>query len=475
MDTRFLNHELNKDLIIILIQFKKEDYKKFHAFLDSPYFNKQFGLRQSLEQLKKLLTFIEGDNLLTRNNACKAIWGEISRSERDEQNLANVMSDLLKVLKQFIFWENISKHDKNDFREQLALARFYFENKLTDSFDKSVVSLDLIQESEPVKGSRYFYNEFLWKHLKAEAVTLRDNQTSELNLPDIVQSLDYFYATHIMELMCHLKNRKRQVNSEESISSPLLCETVISLVHEGKIHTPLLGIYSQILHILDNDTFDRSLVIDLEEYIKIHQTLIPFEKLLDIMAYIRNFWTALYFRIQDINALSDLFEVYKNHWRNGKKDNLWQRYGQFLPNTIQSAVTIALKLHTHYSIDNQETEYSTWVKTFLENFPTEKIFQKDGDPETIIDYCWANYFICMKQYINAEEKIAPLYINYKNPYRKFYAALLLSEIYFVNQPNLFDDFVGRFRTWLSRQKDFPDENKKLIREKFNAKINDLKK
>ena len=72
-----INHELNRELIGLLKQFQKAQFDKFFDFMESPYCYKDMKLKQSLNLLKSLLTFLEknigNDAGLTRKRAIKAL------------------------------------------------------------------------------------------------------------------------------------------------------------------------------------------------------------------------------------------------------------------------------------------------------------------------------------------------------------------------------------------------------------------
>jgi hypothetical protein len=476
-----MEHELSKELIAILNKFQPEYFKRFYNFLMSPYCYQDIELKQSLSQLRGLLDFIieakEKSETLTRRKAkdCLAKLSKSETADAEEKRLDRVMSELLKMVKQFLYWETIQKHEKNAFSEKLMLSKFYFDHKLDDLYIETFFDAEhLLAKQFPQKDSAYFYNKFLLEYIRADFLSLKDNQKGELNFHNIISNLDYFYASHVMELLCHIKNRKEVVLSNEgSLDTYNSFQTrLLDLIYDKTLASPLLEAYDQILRLLSIDTLDKDKVYKLETYLEANGATIPFTKLLDMQAYVRNLWGNRYHADKNIDTLTDLFEAYKRHWNDGKKGNLWQKQGQILPNVLINSVTTAMKLHV--KTNEPISTYSQWVDTLLTNLSTDKIYNKDGLQQEILDLCRANYFLRLKGYKEAEKYAHALYEKYKNPYLASKARLILIEICYLNQPEKYDETLQNFRTWLTENKDIPKLRKEGIRKELSEVLKDLK-
>lgn len=471
--------ELNKELITILKTYNKDSFLSLRDFIQSPYFHRGIKLKQSIDQLSRLLDFIE-ENInnaaqLNRPYACEALFPNLSIKE-SEQRLNRIMTELLNMTKRFIYWEYVQNEEKTSLSEKIALLKFYYDKDLNDNFLKTAKEFDYKTEPKSdqplVQDSKYLYNLFQIELLKGDFLTKQDAQKGELNIGDILHLLDCFYTSQAIELLCYSTNRKKDVKEANppTASRVILHNMVIEFVKTNNIDNPLINAFDKIITLLKEELPEKNQIIELEDYLLKNQERIPKVKFANMVAYVRNFWVYRNDKLRNSETLTDLYHAYKKHWNEGKPNNLWEKEGVILPNIIQNAVNIALQLHSKTQINNENTEYSIWVEELLKKLKGDeyKIHNKDGDKQEILDLSWARYYLQFKAY-DKVEKYA-LLTKYNNPFRVANANIILIEVYYYTQPDRFDDALSNFRIWLTKHKDISETKKNVIRKSLIRNI-----
>lgn len=465
--------ELNKELTTLLLAFNTNDFKTFKDFIISPFFYKEIKLKQSQGQLLALLSFFQKNQsnpeALVRQKLYKILFPD-DTPEKAETKLNRVMTELLGLAKRFIYWNSLQKDSKLAFNEKLALSQFYFERNIQGYFEKTYdEAQDILQKTYLEQGNDYYYNQFVFELLKGKYLATTDINKGDLNILDVLEKLNTFYTLNFLELFSHFKNRQKVVKS--NIVTPIVLEkleeSVLYFVNNTNSPPALLTSYKRILELVKQTEPNRADILSFESFLETYRAEIPTENYLNLLAYIRNFWNYRYTLCPNDETLLDLFEVYKRHWRDGHSDNLWQRYGNMLPNVILNMVTLGLKLHKSSNPDRKKTVYSNWVLAFLTKISTIH-FKKNSYERDIIELCWANYYLNLKDYKNAEK--AALYMKYKDPYTASFAAFILIEIHYYNSPDKYDGTLLNFRVWLHRQEGLPSDKKEFIREQLKKKL-----
>ncbi len=480
---------LNKELVTILKTFKAKDYARLRDFMNAPFFTNQINVRQSPLQFIALLNYFEEKHiskLFLREEAFIKVFSPDKKEGEKDTDLDKVTSGFLTIVKNYLFW---SRQEKNDFEEHFTLAKFYFENELYDEFVRYYQKAKNALVPLKAKDSAYFYKEYVLENLYYDYLNLLDIQgKNSINILEVIQPLNNLYAIHSLEWLIYVQNRSKVVKQDETLvaNSEVLAQLIDELKETFSLKSDIVEAYSSILALTENETYDRNQIIALKDLLeKKDLTGIPFNKLLDMKAHVRNFLQHRYAYLkkthaedtpQIIEALKDCFDIYKLHWQGGIADNALLRLGTISPNIVQNFVTAALKLHQCHSIEHKPTEYSEWVKMFLDNINISIINDKDGDAEDIIGLCWANYYLTLKDYKNAQE--CALYYPFKNPYRKFFAKIKLIEIYYVTNNDLFVNTLEQFRIRLAEQNriggTIPEEKIEVIRNELNSMLKRLR-
>jgi hypothetical protein len=484
---------LNKELIAIISTFNTKDYTRLRAFMNSDYFMEQFVIKQSVTQLMALLTYFESNRELSyfsREAAHIAVFSNGKKKKKSSGDeigiqLDRVTTSFLNIVKDFLFW---SRQEKNDFEESFMLAKFYFEKELYDEFLRYYKKSKDTLSNFPSKDATHFYKQFELETLYNEYLALHDTHgKNKLNLLEMIQALNNFYAVHSLEWLIVVKNRHKFVKQDGLLMSN--AETLTTLIAQltvgFNLKSDILEAYNRILALMnDEPTFERSKILELRDLLEKKDLKgIPFDNLIEMKGYTRNFLQYRYDHLKRknlngvIDALKDFFDIHKLHWNNGSEDNALLRHGTISPNLIQNFTTVALKLHQHYSTENQSTEYSDWVRDFIEELENSKsrINNKDGEADDIINLCKANYYLSIKDYKNAEK--SALYVKYKNPYRQSLANIILIEIYYMTKIKLYTEKLENFRIWLTKQKNegtMPEEKIDLIRKTLNDRLKIIK-
>lgn len=168
------------------------DAKRLSPTIDTPLFNGKKYHRHAFNIIYKAVT---GNKVLSRENLSDKIFG---RNNYDDVKMRLIMSDLLKIIEQYIVMQSAIKD--NDYSD-IALLKFYRENgnhKLFKSTLNSVVSR---------KEKATYQNEEHYESLTNIAIEkytfISTHQRSEkLNLRDIHSKMDVAYIARKLRYSC---------------------------------------------------------------------------------------------------------------------------------------------------------------------------------------------------------------------------------------------------------------------------------
>jgi hypothetical protein len=398
-------------------------------FIRSPFFSSEADKKKSavlsLFHILKSNIYKPGETVLKKENVFRELF---PGADFNGNALAKVMHSLHHLVKRFIAYSYMDSED--EFHQELALARFYRENQWDERFRSSIRKLTKKISEFTERGEDYYW----WQYLLQKEVYLYENyrnqRKGDLNLPAVIQNLDYYYLLTKFKYRGVFEQQQKFValEYEAPLSTAHLMNNISQDVREG---LPVFAIYEKILLLLKGD------VPDVDEAISVYRTLlnenkgiITEDELVHFHSFLRNFCTA------QVNSgrpeyLQVLFELYQEHLQMG---TLYEK-GGLLASTFLNIVTVGSRVGQF-----------DWIEEFLKSHE-DRIVGTDY-PEQVYNFNQALYFFYRGKYDEAWSLIEG---NYEDIYFKLAAKRMEIKILYEQEDyDLIDARINSFKVFISR-------------------------
>lgn len=229
-------------LISILQCFSNRQLKKLEDFVASPYFNKKEEITTFYSYLLQYAPDFEEDSM-TKENAYRFVFPK--ENAYDEKLVGYWMSDLLKLLEDFLAQEHLQQ---NPVQKGIYLLETYNNWQLEKPFQSIIRPLHKLQSSANHYDHQYYYNEFL---LHAHENVYFDRQKKHIydkSLQKAIDNLDLYYLSEKLRYCCEILNRQNVMVSDYELR--LMNEILAYLQEDPHDDVPPIAIYTAILRCL---------------------------------------------------------------------------------------------------------------------------------------------------------------------------------------------------------------------------------
>ncbi len=287
-------------LISILRTLQPRELRRFEEYVHSPFFNKNENVKLLFDSLAQYSASGYIEEELDWERSFRHVFPDI---RPEEQRLRYVMTDLTKLLEDFVGYLEFERADL--YRRHKTLMALD-NRKLGKYFQQTFEGLLEMNQKQPFRDVDYFFQQHLlyedaYLHLLHE-----DNRGIKDTLQLAIDNLDYYYLSNKLRFCCVMFNRENilQVKYENSLT-----EQVIEFVKQRKLEdVPAIAIYFNILSTLRFPE-DESYYQKLKEMLTEHIGLFPKTEAKDMYVF------ALNYCIKKLNSgrlefLDELFELY---------------------------------------------------------------------------------------------------------------------------------------------------------------------
>jgi hypothetical protein len=409
-------------LVSILRTLSNKEIKRFEAYIVSPFFNKNENAITLFNILKKFHPEYDESKIAISNVFPKLF----PKEPVDEQKLRYVMTDLTKLLEEYLCYLEFDKDDT--YKKHLLLNALdhrtldkYFHTTIDESRDQ--------HKRQPYRDVNYFFNLHLIEenaYLHSLAHKPRSISTS---LQEAVDNLDYYYLSKRLLYSCAILNRETLL--QEKYNNLFLEQIFTFLSITNLDHVPSISIYKQIALTyleFDNEEHYRKLITLLDNF----SSQFPIEELKDIYVH------ALNYCLRKLNAgkqelLTELIALYK---RLISHEIIFEN-GYLQPMDVKNIVTASLR--------GGELE---WTEKFLHDYKDR--FEPEFRDSTYV-YNMANVHYHRKEFSKALRLMQAVEIN--DIYYQLGAKVLLLKTYFeLDESEPFYSLVDAFTNYLKRNK-----------------------
>lgn len=385
-----MEHTYLVELIKTLHPDEQADFQKFVA---SDYFNSG---KQSLE-VRELLRIIiaAAPDFLKKDLTKEDVYNKIyPGSALVEGKLEKLMVDLNKLLRSYLLIRRYFR-DENEMQQQIDLSAVLRERQLENRYQQLLVKIKTALSNESWKTAKHFYQDFQIELAFHELESNYNRQKGDLNLSNVLYSLDLYYYTNRIEFLNRflLQQKATSLDVPEPISFALRENPVPERYLSDSIN---LLIANKIFHL----------------YRAEQPTVAEFQALADLLAeyapriepeMLRYFYTYLRSLCTLLNNLGnqELLPVLHRLQR----DNLERGYlyfdGKISPSALINVIIAGIRMKNF-----------DWVEQILEEHKG-RIF---GDNEThdFYRYNKANFLFAVAKYEEALDMIPPtsMYVDY---------------------------------------------------------------
>lgn len=367
----------NSKLISILRCLSSKQIKQFADFVRSPYFNKKEEVAKLYETISRYYPQFDAAAV----DKERIFAATFPHTPYDEKELGYWMSDLVKLLEQFIVVEETFQQPAEQFPH---LFKFYLRWNLEKPFLKTLRDATAYLESLSRQDTEYYYNELIIKEQEMAFFDKQKKHTHHQSLTEAVESLDIYYLTRKLQYSCEMLNRQNMLSSEYELK---MVEEILQYLDKAPHnHVPPVAIYRSILLCLMQPNVEQhyaNLKFLLNEY---SHKFLPEEA--------RNMYLyAINYCVNKINRgnpsyNAELFELYQTLIHNriifeGKHLSPW---------TYRNIVVLGIK-----------NEAYEWTETFIHQYHPDLAKQFR---ENAYNYNLAYLYFSRKQYAKAQKLLS---------------------------------------------------------------------
>lgn len=374
---------LNSALIEIIKSFSKDDLKKFHDFVNSPYHNKQTPVIKLYEHIRRHAPSFTSTKLI-RNNLWKLVF---PGKEFNYGVMKNLIYDLTKLVEDFIA---ISDNKKNDLRNNLSVMKFLNEHNKSRLLEKYIDKAEKKINQSENPDAEFYRLRFEIERMKNLAVYSKLSDDHKLKSGSEFENGNMFLAeSSLISLLEHyvMMNNINKIH-KLGISMPLMDEMMNFLKNNSAyLENFFINIYYRIL-LLDREQKEeyyfmlKKILTGLNDS---HSTSLKYAIWVNIYNYI-----AFRFHSGEINLLKELFELNKLSLE--KKIYGEQGEEHFFMTAFTTYLNIALSL--------KEFE---WSEDFVKKY--FKKLNKEAQ-EDIYNYSFAHINSHKENYSGANEYLS---------------------------------------------------------------------
>ncbi len=345
-----------------------------------------------------------------------------------EGKLEKLMVEASRLLKSFLL-HHAYFQEANQTRHQLDWTAVLQERNLHHWHQQTLLKLQKTHTKQVAKNTEYFSDQFRIEFAVHQHETNHNRLKGDLNVPQVLQSLDIYYHLTRLELL-NLFLLQRKVTNLET-SEPMRSAVQSLHMPESSLHeSPILLISYRIFQLLQQETISVEAFRALSHLLHTHERSILPEMLQQFYTYLRNFCTIL------INAGADeLLPIYHQLQR----DNLERGYLYYEGDKISASAYISVATG---AIRAHEFD---WAQAFIESHKGRVI--GDNDSHDLYKLNLAQHRFAIGQHEDALDLIAPTfeYLNYTLVARR-----LELKILFELKSELLPYKAGAFKIFITR-------------------------
>jgi hypothetical protein len=418
---------LGSELLEIFKCLTKQDRRELHDFVRSPFHNKREDVMRLYQYLDKYLKDSETKNIamiLKKENVFKAVFVDVKKY--DDKQLRYTMSFLLKCIRQFLIYKDLTINDLNN---EIALNRALRQRGADKIFEKNIQQSFLFFENQNLRHADFYFYKYRLQMVEYEYLHRRQ-RGGDLHLQEISDSFDDFYMVEILRLACAMK--AHQGISQRTYNLTLL-EAVLSKI-ESNTYKPTPSVFAYYFAYKTLSINAQSADFQSLKYFIVEKgTIFPQAEIRDLTL------VAINFCIKKLNSGEREYEQQAlDLYKNGLKTGSFLESGELSSYTYTNVMLLAVK----------KGEFD-WAEQFLHDF---KKYLPARERENLFKYNLAMYYFRRNDYPKAMQLLQE--VTLKDVLHNLDARRVLMRIYYeLSEFDALDSLLESFKIFLHRQKD----------------------
>lgn len=427
----------NSKLINFIKSLHADDLDKFENFLASPYCNRN---KKAIE----LLTYIRqyAPNYDSEALHRDVVFAKIfPKKEAKGYSLTQLMSDMTRLLKEFLGYENYKGHA---YHKQLSLMdELVHRNNMGMLRDEFKNYIWPILGDSDIQDSDFFYCQYRLEEVNFTYHIRTHNRDLEIPMHKLIDSLDTYIMVLKLRNVVSALTRQRVLNQEYSIRWENIVEDADKLPFK---EVALIQLYAHFIHILKEQDAD-------EHYKEMRQLLSTEARQIEPNELLQLYSLCLNYEVRLLREDAQRIESIVSLCREMEENGLFEKH-------IQNVLyTLVVKFAAQYG--NFE-----WANNFL-NCYKDRIAVDSFEERGYI----YNYSSAILYFYKGEYKKAKYLLGKDYPDAYYYAerkAFLLKIYYHMEDLDEAGSELKALEVYLKRDKSMTDNNKKSIRKFMKA-------
>ncbi len=415
----------------VILSMDKSDRKRFHKFLESPFFSSS----ETLLSLYQILCNVADENGKEGFNK-QSVWKTLFKSnDFNDVNFRKYCSDLFRLVEKYLA---VPLDEDEEYYRLLHFAENVKEKKIEPLNKTAISGFDTFLENQTYLNSRYYYFKFKKSNLEYEILEKQQAYKTKVNFEEISDSLDVFYLLEKLKLMCNVFAHKRLINVDYKVTFSEELSKLIANIELDK-HPGLSLFYHTYLLMKDPENIENFFL--LKENLLNNWRFLSDIEVFDVIVSAMNFCTN---RIN--KGEKSFYKEYFELIRFGIDKNLFVingiievwRFNNFFYAALQiDEVEWAEKFILNYKqyLPNDQRESTV-------SFNLARLYRKKGEIHKVLDV--------LK---NVEYADLGYNVNSK--------AMLIMAYFDLDEFDTLDSVIDSFKVYLNRHKDLSTQKRKL--------------
>lgn len=410
---------LGSQLLQIIKSLDKRDMRELHKVVRSPYFNQREDVILLFDWIDKSMNSKLPD--LSKEKVFKNIF---PNKKYNDVLMRQLMSYLYKIIQKYLITEGVLQ---NDMESQLYLTYALTQRNADTIVEKQIYDSLKMIDNHSLKNSKYHYTKYMLRIEEYEYHS-KKKRTSELNLQNLSNELDYFYLSERLKQACIMF--AHQTISNHNYTQPLLDIAIQQAQKINNLPPSVTAYYHNYKALTEPNNEDNYLL--LKNIIIEQGHLLPKHEQRDLYIAATNYC------IRKLNQGEKPFgfealELYRARMDN----NVLLENGVLPPYTYNNILMLALKAE----------EYE-WAERFLNDF---KQYLPEKERENIFQYNLALFYFRTGKYDEAMVLLQK--VNLHDVLYNLDARRLLARIYYeLEEINALHSLIESSKVYLHRQK-----------------------
>ncbi|MGK0364598.1 MAG: hypothetical protein ACI85O_001655 [Saprospiraceae bacterium] len=410
-------------LVNLFKSLKKEEIRQLKKYVRSPIVTHRNDIGQMFNCLADC--FYKRKELPNKAELYIETYGE---EIFDDQKLRSTMSDLHKIIEEFLVWRIVKEDDTE---RDLLLLRCFRQRNQQKHFQKTQQRILKSQAKQPLRNPDY-YDDQLRYQAELAKFQAANQRAGNLHLQEIGDTMDILYLSRKLRHACTQLSHRAVYKTDYDFG--LLKEWIVSLKDSVYLEVPAVALYYY-CYLFLTEEYSQQYFRKFRESLFLHNQHFPKDELKDL------YRAAINFCIRKLNEGSSEFTL--EGWelfQEGLKSDIFTENGQLSRFTFDNIVGFGLRLKKHGEVEK-----------FIENY---QIQLSENYQENTVKFNFARL-----EYDRKNFDKAVCYLQTFQPMdlvNQLISRTLLLKIYYESEEfDLLESHLDSFRLFI-RRKDVSD-------------------